>query len=417
MAGEPAKGKLIIEGKTKCVFEVVDDPHHVLVENKDAITAFDGAKGHDMEGKAAISNATNAKVFQFLNESGIATSWTRGCGATTYVSRRCHMVPLEWVTRRVATGSFLKRNQGVNEGYRFTPPKLETFFKDDANHDPQWSMEQILESKLNINGTVIGQYHYDIMARTTLTVFEVLERAWGSIDCALVDMKIEFGIDAETGELLVSDTIDSDSWRLWPSGDKRLMKDKQVYRNMETVTEEGLNQVKRNFQWVADKLDYFIPKPKGLVVVLMGSPSDMPHCEKIQSHCNKLGVPCELRITSAHKGTQETLSIVAAFQDRLLKNIFIKIIKSVNRFCPDLCNLDSYKAMRPPNYRFSRTGLTRTNSMGAGTVIYPEAAAQSASTILGLHDHVIWSKIRAKQLNLFVGLKKADKKITQDLKK
>lgn len=78
-----------------------------------------------------------------------------------------------------------------------------------------------------MNGVTIGKDEYDIMLRTTRAVFEVLERAWMTRDCALIDMKIEFGIDTD-GNILVSDIIDSDSWRLWPKNKKELMKDKQV---------------------------------------------------------------------------------------------------------------------------------------------------------------------------------------------
>lgn len=63
----------------------------------------------------------------------------------------------------------------------------------------------------------------------------------------------------------MSDIIDSDSWRLWPSGDKRLMKDKQVYRELAEVTEEDLQKIKSNFQWIADQLTYFTTVTNALV--------------------------------------------------------------------------------------------------------------------------------------------------------
>lgn len=52
------------------MFELVDHKDQCLLLNKDRITAGDGVKAHDLEGKAAISNQTNAKVFDILKSAG-----------------------------------------------------------------------------------------------------------------------------------------------------------------------------------------------------------------------------------------------------------------------------------------------------------------------------------------------------------
>jgi hypothetical protein len=50
------------------------------------------------------------------------------------------------------------------------------------------------------------------------------------------------------------------------------------------------------------------------VVVFMGSSSDEEYCIKIAKHCKELGLICQLRVTSAHKGAEGTLQILAEYE-------------------------------------------------------------------------------------------------------
>jgi len=408
-------GKLVIEGKTKQIFDLPSHPGKVLVQSKDKITAGDGERAHVIKGKSAIANATACKVFELLNTVGVKTHFVKKVSETAFIAKKCDMVPIEWVTRRVATGSFLKRNEGVPEGFRFNPPKLETFFKDDANHDPQWSEEQLLSNNIQVGGLTIGTDEVDFMNRTTVTVFEILEKAWASIDCALIDMKIEFGVSE--GELMVSDVIDSDSWRLWPSGDKKLMKDKQVYRNLVEVTDEALQTVKLNFEWISERLDLLMPAPKALVVVMMGSPSDEEHCKKIVKTCRDLGVPAQMRVTSAHKGTEQTMAILSQYEGSGVPTVFVAVAGRSNGLGPVLSGNTAYPVINCPPVKSDTVARDIWSSMdvpsglGCTTVMYPEAAALAAANILGLTDHVIWARLRARALNNYLSLKVGDKKL------
>ena len=159
----------MIEGKTKIIHNIQDNDKWYLVESKDRITAntgMEGAKHHDLKGKAAVSTETTATIFEMLQDAGMVTIllssallfdiyyWivifvyklSHFVGIDTHFVRRydekhflvekCEMIPIEFVTRRIATGSFLKRNAGVKEGYVFAPPKMEYFFKVHCKFSP-----------------------------------------------------------------------------------------------------------------------------------------------------------------------------------------------------------------------------------------------------------------------------------------
>ena len=192
-----------------------------------------------------------------------------------FQARRVDMIPLELVARRIATGSYLKRRPDVAEGTIFDDLIVEFFEKDDLNHDPlvifDFASQRFLryvaklplgEGFMNEEPLKGSRFQRLTSAKVQMLiddiyfVFEILEEAWAAQDVVLVDLKIEDGWDVETGELLVADVIDNDSWRIWPGGDKAQMKDKQVYRDLSEADDPAakakeLGKIKDNYAWVA----------------------------------------------------------------------------------------------------------------------------------------------------------------------
>nr|XP_058162308.1 bifunctional phosphoribosylaminoimidazole carboxylase/phosphoribosylaminoimidazole succinocarboxamide synthetase-like [Dasypus novemcinctus] len=211
-------GKKLYEGKMKEVYELLDSPGKVILQSKEQITAGNAARKNHLEGKSVISNKITSCFFQLLQEAAIKTAFIRKCGKTAFIVHLCEMIPIEWVWRKIVTGSFLKRNPGFEEGYKFYPPKEEIFFMDCANSDPQSSEEQLIAAKFCFAGLVIGQTEVDIMSRAMQAIFDILEDL-GCPRTHLDDMKIEFGVNVITKEIVLADIIDNDSWTLWPSRD------------------------------------------------------------------------------------------------------------------------------------------------------------------------------------------------------
>lgn len=241
-------GPLLAEGKTKIIYAHPTDETLAVMVHKDGISAGDGARRNVIAGKGALSGRTATNVFALLAREGIATHLVDAPEPTVMVVRRCAMIPVEVVMRRLATGSYLRRNPQVAEGTRFDPPLIEYFLKDDARHDPQMRADEMVTLGFASAAEV------EQIAAEGVLVFETLERAWAAQDVTLVDLKIEFGHDT-AGNLLVADMIDNDSWRIWPAGDKTRMLDKQVYRNLAHVGDDDLAQVRQLYETVAELTD------------------------------------------------------------------------------------------------------------------------------------------------------------------
>jgi len=292
------KGIEIARGKTKVLYENPGQPHQLVVAQTDSISAGDGARRNEIAGKGRLAAQTTARVFRLLNLCGLPTHYLTGGeddDNNEMVVRRANMIPLEVVTRGVAAGSFAKRNPGVQRGTLLVPRVIEFFLKDDAQHDPMISPDQIVAR------SIAAPQEIGIMTELARLTFDILSHAWRKRDVLLVDLKIEFGRLAggeNQGQLVIADVIDNDSWRIWPQGREELMLDKQMYRNLQTVDEAALEEVKRAYERVADLVGTFPVMRPGMVAVIADAPSQVERANEIVTALGQLGLPTVRHVAS-----------------------------------------------------------------------------------------------------------------------
>lgn len=265
--------KKIAEGKTKIIWEgPLKD--QVLIENKDDITAGDGAKRNIIPGKGRFATETTCNCFSLLKEKGIANHFIRPGDENIFIAQQMKMIPVEIVARRVATGSYLKRCPSVPEGTVFTTLVIELFFKDDKLHDPImiWSKQEGIfslhdphrpitpESYIRslLSGEIFvpdkrafGREEMQNLYGFGINVFLALEKAWKKLGHTLIDLKIECGWDP-SGAMAVGDVIDNDSWRLREGLKDGRVLDKQVYRDLKIPTSKSLEAIRQNYARVAE---------------------------------------------------------------------------------------------------------------------------------------------------------------------
>ena len=213
------KRELLFEGNEKRVF-ATDDPTLVIFGYKDVMLAFNGIKRAVLRGKGELSNAISALLLDRLNQEGVNTHFVRRIGAREQLCRKIEIIPLELSVRNRLAGPMAER-LGVADGTTVPCTVFDLRYNNDELGDPFLSDTHALA--LGLVSKADLKQMYTIAERSN----KILRSLFHQAGIELVDMKIEFGRAADTGEIIISDELSPDTCRLWDERDgRRLDKDR-----------------------------------------------------------------------------------------------------------------------------------------------------------------------------------------------
>lgn len=199
------QGEKLYEGKAKVLYRT-DHPDQLVMHFKDDTTAFDGLKKESIAGKGALNARISELIFNYFHQHGVETHFIEQLDERNCLVKKVEIVPVELVVRNFAAGSIVKR-LGIQEKTHFDPPLVETFYKDDALHDPLITDEHIRVMKLAAPSEIAE------MKKQGLKVNQLLRSLFDELGITLVDFKLEFG--RYQGKIILADEFTPDASRLW----------------------------------------------------------------------------------------------------------------------------------------------------------------------------------------------------------
>jgi phosphoribosylaminoimidazole-succinocarboxamide synthase len=324
-----------------------------------------------------------------LNLCGLPTHYLNGGeddDDNEMLVRRCNMIPLEVVVRGVAAGSLVRRNPGLQRGSLLVPRMVEFFQKDDAQHDPLIMPDQIVAQNL------ANPAEISAMTEIARLTFEILAHAWRKRDVLLVDLKIEFGrltSGENKGQIVIADVIDNDSWRIWPQGREDRMLDKQIYRNLDSVDDAGLAQVKNAYEQVADMVGSFPVMRPGMVALMAESNEFTAQLNNVAQALGQLGLPVIRHVASATKTPGYVLQLLQQHDATFARLLYLTF-----------AGLESSSL-----HAMVENGTSNPVIDGLGD---PSAIALQCAKILALEDTVLFGRTLLVQTNSRSAVLQAD---------
>lgn len=268
-------GQKLFDGKTKTIYSMLDQPGLVYVIRKDSCQMSNNSEyiipgsrrssidtavrvyqqptstNHSVElaGIGHLVSSITGCVYEILREASIPTFYLAAhCHSSVFIARKCTMIPILWIIRRVADQNYVQRNPTVVKGHRFVPVLVEIYHKrnissyrraslndgeenlessresllddDDLDNDEYlssiWSYDQLLNAHFDIETLKITRTEIEYMYETACAVFDILEHIWlVKKNCQLIDLKLEFGITStNTKEIVLANSFDIDSWHI-----------------------------------------------------------------------------------------------------------------------------------------------------------------------------------------------------------
>ena len=194
------RGIKIYAGKSNTVYQT-DDPFLLELESTNCIPT---SNNRVIETRALTNNKISIALFELFAKKGIPTHYVcKGSNEYSKIVRKANMIKLKVI------GRFIEADKV------FDNMQFELFYKDTALGNPSisttaaiYGFEAVTEDDLSD----IEDY--------THTIGIIAQEFFAKFGLTLVDFKVEFGLDAETGKLILCDEFSPDTCKLWDKNGK-----------------------------------------------------------------------------------------------------------------------------------------------------------------------------------------------------
>lgn len=403
-----------------------------LISVTDRISAFDSVLKTPVPYKGAILNRLSNFWFEQTKDI-ISNHFIEEIDPCITMVKELVPIKIEMIVRGYLTGSMwryyqegkrefsgLKVPDGLKKNQKFPEPILTPTTKEES--DREITPDEIISSGLADKKT------YEKLTQTALKLYKYGSELLLKKGIVLVDTKYEFGLDGDR-VILMDEIHTPDSSRFWRLDDYQkhpdnaeqidkefvrqwLISNKKDGQYPDSLPEDVIKETTKRYFEIYKLItgeEFTIdfetdPEERvygnllkseiikeGFIALVMGSPGDMGHANKIAEYLKPFPVYIETRIVSAHKNGERLPALSEEYNESIEPGAVIAIAGRSNGLGGALASNLNIPVINCPPFKDNcdimlniNSSLMMPSQTPAMTVIHPDNAAYAALRCLNL---------------------------------